>query len=104
MNIKDSIKQDFLEIPVTGFIFRIVEGIDKLQQAKIDDLTQCAVYEFENKDRFTLTPTKQIDTAEKLLKSLSVTQVQLFIYLLYRWRMQGGNATFQIELKDYYLL
>lgn len=100
---KDSIKQDFLEIPVTGFIFRIVEGIDKLRQAQIDDLTQCAVYEFENKDRFTLTPTKQIDTAEKLMKSLSMTQIQLFIYLLYRWRMQGGNAIFQIELKDYNL-
>lgn len=102
MNIKDSIKQDFLEIPVTGFIFRIVEGIDKLRNAEVDELTGCVVYEFDNKDRFTLTPTEQLQTTEELMTSVSTTQIQLFIYLLYRWRVQGGNDKLQIEVKDYF--
>ncbi|MFC5542796.1 hypothetical protein ACFPOH_13885 [Ureibacillus suwonensis] len=102
MNNCNTIKREYMEIPITGIVFRIIEGIDKLQRGEIDELTHSVVYEFENKDRITLTLTEQLQTAEELVSNLSTTQIQLFIYLLYRWRMQGGNAIFQVELKDYY--
>lgn len=96
MNYREKIKQEFIEVPITGEVFRIIEGMDKLRNANVDELTRSLVYVFENQDRIALT------NAEEMKNALSASQIQLFIYLLYRWREHGGEASFHVELKDYY--
>ena len=75
MNYREKIKQEFIEVPITGEVFRIIEGMDKLRNANVDELTRSLVYVFENQDRIALT------NAEEMKNALSASQIQLFIYL-----------------------
>ena len=77
-------------------------GMNELKTADIDDFTGAIIYEFDNENRLEITCTEQFNNAEELRDALSPSQIQLLIYLLYRWREQGGNSIFHVEAKDYF--
>lgn len=95
----------FVAVPMTEVVMHICEGIMKLKYAEASKFNDSElVCKLQSENQLTLDIQKLgVDVEAMAQERIRLSQVQLFLFLLYAWR-NSRSATFTMDLKEFYEL
>ncbi|XOS91171.1 hypothetical protein ACLMAB_21375 [Brevibacillus laterosporus] len=93
----------FVAVPINDVVMQICEGITKLKNAQVNSFNECElICQIQGENHLTLDLQRLgADLEAEAKERIRLSQVQLFLYLLYAWRNVRRN-NFTLDLKDFY--
>ncbi|WP_026674009.1 hypothetical protein [Alkalihalobacterium bogoriense] len=101
--LQEIIEVNYLKVPINDIVSKVVEGLYKLKNAEIDEYDYNLSHSISTSEKISIELNEEhFKSISQVKQAVSLSQVQLLIYLLHLFHQGNAQTDLLLEAKDYF--